>query len=344
MTEEQKPTDLAEFSKTEAGLAELRTKYAIVPDAKTAEGYEKIKDALREIVPIRTGLDKLRLQLNADDQARIKARNDEAKRIAGEIAKIEDPLQAAKKAVDDEQRRIAEEARKREEERIAGITTRIDRMRAAGDSLLGADSGVLAKRITGLEAVDPSEGFGEYAEAAAQVRDDVLDKLRHAHAERVKFEAQQREAERIAAEQAARQKELDAQAEQLKAEQEARQKKIDEEAAELKRQQEEAARQQAEAAAELEAEKTALRAEAERLEKAQRVEKTPYIPVKPAGKSGEYDDVDAVAIAEYIDALRAVTPPRIMNPETLDRLNGFVQTLQELTDGLRSDCKLEKVA
>lgn len=317
-------TSIAEFSATEAGLNALAKKYAVVPDATTPEGYDAIKEALnKEIVPLRTGLDKMRLKLNEDDQARIKARNAEAQRIQARIAKVEKPFQDAKKAVDDEKKRLEDEARQKEQDRITAITDRIARMRADGDSLLGADSEALLKRIRGLEEVDTAQGFDEFADAATQARDEVLEKLHRAHGERVQLEERQREAARV----------------QL--EQEAKQKQLDEQAADLKRQQNEIAEKQAAEDARIEAEKTALRAEAERLARKKREEaasdETPA-PVKQTANS------DVSAIVAYVDALLGVHVPVISDPKLRESLEAFVLNLRAHTDSLCAACDKKKAA
>ena len=89
-------TEIVEFTKTEAALATLETIYSVVPDATTSDGYAACVEAISELRPLRTGLDKLRLALNSDDQQRIKFRNTEAKRITGRLTALEDPIKAAK--------------------------------------------------------------------------------------------------------------------------------------------------------------------------------------------------------------------------------------------------------
>lgn len=206
-------TAITEFSQTAAALSTLEEKYKVVPDATTTDGYQACVGAIRELRPLRTGLDKMRLSLNADDQARIKIRNSEAKSITVRLAALEDPIKAAKKSVDDKADREAEEARQVEIARIADITERIQAIKAQTDGLIGADVDALQMRLDAVRTITITEGlFAEFTEQAEHVYSVVMTQLEHALAERVALEEQQAEQQRVAEEQAVRQAELDRQA------------------------------------------------------------------------------------------------------------------------------------
>ena len=125
MTEQ---TEIVEFKQSEAALALLKDRYAVIPDFTTKDGYEEGRQGISELRTLRTSLGKARKRLNADDQARIKYRNDEAKRITCELVLLEAPLKAAKGEVDVEEERKADAIRKVEEDRIEAIQFRIKEM------------------------------------------------------------------------------------------------------------------------------------------------------------------------------------------------------------------------
>ena len=205
-------TQIAEFTKTEAALATLETKYSSVPDATTEDGYNACVEAIRELRPLRTGLDKMRLKLNSDDQARIKFRNAEAKRINSRLVALEDPIKTAKQAIDDKAEREAEEARQKEQSRIEDITGRIARIKELAKLPPYEDSTYIKSVINDVTAVDLAS-FEEYEDQARSACAETMLVLHNALKARLEFESQQVEQARIAKEQAEKQAELDAQAE-----------------------------------------------------------------------------------------------------------------------------------
>ena len=195
-------TQITEFSKTEASLSVLEGKYNIVPDATTDDGYTACVDAIRELRPLRTGLDKLRLALNSDDQARIKLRNTEAKRITGRLTALEDPIKAAKVAVDTEKERIEEEARQTEMKRISDIQAKIENMSEL-TNMLSPTVDQIEQRLVSIQSYVINEAeYGEYLEAAQAMQGKVTEALETAHKERTEYEASQVELKRLQAEQA----------------------------------------------------------------------------------------------------------------------------------------------
>jgi len=261
---------ITEFTKTEAALTGLEEKYKTVPDATTEDGYTACVEAIRELRPLRTGLDKMRLSLNADDQARIKFRNNEAKRITGRLTALEDPIKAAKVAVDTEKERIEEEARQTELKRITGLQDRIEFIKQQAEGLLGASPESIKERKDWLFHNAGLDTFEEYTEQAEKAYKDTTESLNKALSIATSLQEQKAEQERIAKEQAEQQAKLDAerkaQADEIarqKAELDAQQKKIDDE-------RQEAARVMREAQEKAEAEKRKVEAEklaAERAEK-----------------------------------------------------------------------------
>lgn len=213
-------TEIKEFSQTEAGLATLEERYKEVPDASSKDGYEACRIGLAELRTTRTGLEKMRKNLNEDDQARIKFRNGEAKRITSRIVALEDPMKAAKKAVDDAAERAKQKKIEEEERRVAGIEAKVAAIHATGrDSYSASD---ISEALDLIKTVDVTDGYDEFQEAAQMAVDTVMatlqDRLNKAlEAEKAQASAKI-EQDRLNAERAelkAQQKEMaDAQAKQ----------------------------------------------------------------------------------------------------------------------------------
>jgi len=169
-------TKIAEFKKTDSALADLKKRYTVVPDMASKEGYETGRLAIAELRGYRVALDKLRIELNADDQVRIKARNTEANRIKGALVALEDPLKNAKKAEDEKVALAKAEAAKAEEVRIDKISAAIaDIHLTANCPQTVAD---LNEAISRVQDIDPNDGaFDEFHEAAALAQGSVLGTL-----------------------------------------------------------------------------------------------------------------------------------------------------------------------
>jgi hypothetical protein len=231
-----KDSVIVEFTQTEAGLAALRDKFKDIPDTTTAQGYEECRVGIRELVSLRTGLDKMRLALNADDQARIKVRNDEAKRITGELVLLETPMKVAKAKIDDALELKREKARKAEEDRMAGIEGRMAEMGRWTAITAAEDQDSIERAFKMLQECHDDFDWEEFSEAAQQERDRVL---RHLTGVLEKRNAYDEEQAKLAADREALEKETE------------RQRVINEEAeAKIKKQGEALAKQQAEARAE----------------------------------------------------------------------------------------------
>jgi len=79
---EQASNEIAEYSKTEAGLAELRSRLANVAyDVTTVKGLAIAKADRAEVRGLRTGLEAMRKSIKAPALAHCKLIDAEAKRI-----------------------------------------------------------------------------------------------------------------------------------------------------------------------------------------------------------------------------------------------------------------------
>lgn len=139
-------TEIVEYSKTEAALADLGQRYkGVVFDVTTREGMQAAIKGRAEIRKYRTSLEDLRKAIKAPALRRCQVIDEEARRITKELLALEEPIDEQIKK--EEQRKLdekmaaqrAEEARlkaeeearkKAEEERLAAERAAIDAERA----------------------------------------------------------------------------------------------------------------------------------------------------------------------------------------------------------------------
>lgn len=296
-------TAVAEYRPIEAGLADLRSRYAGVAwDLKSVAGNDAARKARKELVSLRTSLEDKRKALKAPVLAQAKLIDEEAKRITGELLAIETPIDEQIKA--DEARREAERQARIEAERrrVAAIRAALDAItaKAAGAMRLRKSSlasGVLEELLaTALDGAMLAEFTGEaektLADAIEAVRAHVAG-LKEQEAEAARLAAEREALERAKAEAAERER---VERERLAAER-AEQERVAREAREAEEARLRAIREQQEAEA---------RAERERLEAAQaEVERQRQEQKRAAREQQERLEAEAQAERERIAAAEA---------------------------------------
>ena len=248
-------TVLVKYRKTEAALAELRTKYkGIAFDLTTTKGDKEARAARLELVTLRTGLEKKRKEFKAPALEFGKKIDSEAERITAEIVALETAIDLQIKA--DEKRRADEKAEKEriEAERVQALRAKVAAIWALVEKCHGISAERIGKGIAMVQAIDTSPVvFFELSGDAEQTRSETVKAMQAMHAaavereaEAARIEVQRVENERLAAE---LKTQADAQA--------AQQVVIDKAAAELKAAQDAATKE----AARLEAERERIRRE-----------------------------------------------------------------------------------
>ena len=209
---EQASNEIAEYSKTEAGLAELRSRLENVTyDVTTVKGLAVAKADRAEVRGLRTGLEAMRKSIKAPALAHCKLIDAEAKRITDELLKLETPIDEVIKLreAELEAERAAREAA--EKARVMAITDRIAGIRQYIE--LAASSRTAARvddLLTKLSLISLAD-FAEFSDDAAAAHMDAMKRVAEILTEKTDQEAEQA---RIKAEQ-------EAQAAALKAEREA---------------------------------------------------------------------------------------------------------------------------
>lgn len=198
---------VAEYSATEAALADLRSRFKDVAfDMSTTKGDKEARAARSELVKLRTTLDARRKEIKAPLLERSKLIDAEASRITEAIKALEAPIDAQIKAAE-----AAKEAeRKRKEERAALIQNKISAIRAHLGSNVASDSTALSTAIEFVESIQVSEAeFGEYEQAADRAKIETLKALKSLQATAIARETQAAVLAEAHAAIAAKQAELD---------------------------------------------------------------------------------------------------------------------------------------
>jgi len=168
-----------EYSATASGLAGLRARLAnVVYDVTTGAGMDVAKKARRELVTLRTDLDKLRKQIKEPALERCRLIDAEAARITAAIVELEAPIDAVIKA--EETRKALDKAAREqaERERLALINQRIDWIRGQIVEAVGKPADAIAEMVADIAQLPITEDlYGELVPIASQARMATGDKL-----------------------------------------------------------------------------------------------------------------------------------------------------------------------
>ena len=251
LTITERATKALSIDITEAQLKALAKETKDVTEIKDKADYQLVKTAAIKLRDTRVVIEKAGKAARDDATQFSKAVIQEERRLIGLIGDEEERLKAMRKQVDDEKERIEREAAEKEATRIENIHAQVANIYKLAEGLLNAPSSEIRDRLVLCGKIDLSL-FEEFQDAAVLAANSTREALERGLKARVELEEQQAEQARVAAEQAKKQAELDAQAE--------KQGKVQERIEEERR---DAARAMAEAQQKAEVEKQ--RAEQERL-------------------------------------------------------------------------------
>lgn len=230
---------LTEYSKVDAGLAQLRQTYgAVIYDVKTTAGMDAARKARLAVREPRYRVEEIRKSAKAPLLALGKQIDGEAKRITAALLEIETPIDEQIRA--EETRRETERKAKEEAERarVLAIQTKLAKLQSLPEAYTSALAPAkLAEIITQLEA-GLTFDYQEFSDAAEALRQFALVALRQAHVEAIEREEQEAAAEAArAAEEARLAAERAAEAARIAAEQVAAEERLCEERAKLEAEQ-----------------------------------------------------------------------------------------------------------
>ena len=230
---------LTEYSKVDAGLAELRKTYgAVIYDVKTTAGMDAARKARLAVREPRYRVEEIRKSAKAPLLALGKQIDGEAKRITAALLEIETPIDEQIRA--EETRRETERKAKEDTERarVLAIQTKLAKLQSLPEAYTSALAPAkLAEIITQLEA-GLTFDYQEFADTAEGLRQVALVALRRAHVEAIEREECEAAAEAArAAEEARLAAERAAEAARIAAEQAAAEEWLREERAKLEAEQ-----------------------------------------------------------------------------------------------------------
>lgn len=246
-------TAIQEYSKTDAALADLASRYkGVVFDVATTKGMQEARTARAELRSYRVDLEKLRVEIKAPALERCRLIDAEAKRITVALSDLEDPIDSAIKLEEKRKEREAMEAVMANQRRVDAIRARIEEIRQLPAACVGKTAAKIAEALDGAQAIVIG---GDFEEFRTEAEDALRSTLAQISVMVAGAKAQEEEAAQVAAERAelarlrAEQAERDrASREAIEAEQRASRARIEAEeraAAQVR----EAARKEAEAAA-----------------------------------------------------------------------------------------------
>lgn len=191
LTAQDKSSQIAEYSATEAALADLSARYrGMVFDVTDTKGMDEAKKGRAEVRGYRTALESKRKEIKAPALERCALIDAEAKRITAELIALEDPID--KQIKKEEERKEAEKAAKAEAERLAlvQIMTRLANIRNIPLLAAASTSDTVMDDIERLEALEIDDSFKTYYGEAAEAKATSLQKLREIYAAKVRAEAE----------------------------------------------------------------------------------------------------------------------------------------------------------
>jgi len=330
-------TTLAELSAVELGIAKLKADHGATDyDITTPKGLQLAKDRRLAVREVRYQIPHTVKARKAELKEVGEALEAEAERITAELMAIEKPhddkIKAREQQLADEKaerERIAAERAAAQANGIAAIRAFVARANAPDMTAERLASGIKALG----EMTFPADAWLDPV-AAANAQCETLDTLRTIHAmltEReaaaARLEAQRIENERLAAELAAQQRQLDEQQAELDRQAQEQRQRLEREAAEAERQRRETAEAEARQRAEDEAERNRLaELEARRLQEVTTAAKSMADAIaQPAAPIALTPEVSAAAPAEPVKPVITVDldttppppPPAAEEPATL---------------------------
>jgi colicin import membrane protein len=221
-------TAIAEYSATDAALAELRTKLSKTYEVQTPQGLIEARKARAEVRGLRTDLEEKRKALKKPLLDQGKLIDAEAARIEGELLAIEEPIDAQIKTEEQRREALKQEAERKAQQRAANARMLCAELRGVLVNLVGEPSAEIARvrsNIAGCTySVEAEEGETHQADVDAAKAEVLvqLDKMHDATVAQEKVRAQMEEdRRRLEQERAAQEAAAAAERERLAAEQRA---------------------------------------------------------------------------------------------------------------------------
>ncbi len=208
-------TQITEYSKTDAALADLASRYkGVVFEVATTAGMQDARTARAELRNYRVDLEKVRVEIKAPALERCRLIDAEAKRITAALVDLEEPIDNLIKTEEKRKEREAMERVMAEQRRVDAIRANIEAIRQLPSSCVNRDSAHVAGVLAHAEAMTIGESYAELRVEAETVLRVTLAQLsvmltgtkaQEAEGERIK--AEREELARLRADQSRREEE-----------------------------------------------------------------------------------------------------------------------------------------
>jgi hypothetical protein len=158
----------------------------LVPDLSTDKGRKEIASLANKVARSKTYLDGLGKDLVSEWK-------DKAKKVDSERKKMRDFLDNLKAEV----RHPLTEWENAEKDRVAAIQERINYIGSLSINLSGCDTDFLENKLIEARNIKIDDSFAEFANDAAIAKDETILELERFFDERMKYESEQRELEKL---------------------------------------------------------------------------------------------------------------------------------------------------
>lgn len=186
------PSPVAEFVPTAQAVADFMKRFeGKTFDVTTTAGDREARAARKELVTLRTGLDKLRKEIKAPMLERIQLLDGEAKRLTALIVDAERPIDYMILA--EEKRKAADKAERErlEADRVRWVEELLQRVRQMPIKAASRSAMVIKSMMTDLADLQVDFDLGEQLDLVKTTVEQSLQALRDLHAAAVEREAEQ---------------------------------------------------------------------------------------------------------------------------------------------------------
>lgn len=168
-------TTITEYTTTEAALATLREKYSgIKYDVTSTKGMDEAKASRAEIKKYRIALEAKRVEVKEPALKQCQLIDSEAKRITAELTKLEKPIDDQIKVEEERKKKEEQEKVRIENERVAGIRTRIDKIKSLPLLVVNYNSAELQEFVSKIESQPIGIEFAEFTDEATAVKAETV--------------------------------------------------------------------------------------------------------------------------------------------------------------------------
>ncbi len=197
METEVKKINIIVFDKFEATLNEWKKKYEVVPDATDTEGFNALKENLKEYRTVKKQVEEMRMA----ERRKLTEIGEAINLKSGEIMKVVEevfgPHKEAKEAEDKRKKEVAEKKKREKEIRLDNIRGYIEEIREHYVNAIDFTASELKTQIEIFKMIPITfEIFEDHIDEAEEVYETTLKKLNDLHATRLMQETDKEELEK----------------------------------------------------------------------------------------------------------------------------------------------------